>query len=178
MKANKRDTSQKRQSILNAAMQAFSDEGYDKTSMDRIAEIAHASKRTVYNHFLRKDDLFQAVIEKFAEEMHSLKQIPYDGTRSLEEQLSDFAEAELALTNNPTWMNFMKVLLTVFIRDPELARETMAKHDTGEDSLVTWLRTAAENGRVNVEDPQLAARVFWSMLGGAFTWPAVYIRAI
>jgi TetR/AcrR family transcriptional regulator, regulator of autoinduction and epiphytic fitness len=174
MKTNKRDTSQKRESILNAAMQAFSDLGYDKTSMDHIAEIAVTSKRTVYNHFPSKDILFQAVTDKFAKKMHSLKSIRYESARSLEEQLSDFAEAELALVNNPIWMGFMKVLLAIFIRNPEMALKTMAKYKNSEDTLVTWLQAAVQDGKLTIENPQLSARVFWSMLDGAITWPAVY----
>jgi TetR/AcrR family transcriptional regulator, regulator of autoinduction and epiphytic fitness len=174
MKAKKRDTSQKRESILNAAIKAFGDLGYDNTSMDYIAEKATASKRTVYNHFQSKDDLFQAVIDRFTMEMHFLKQIRYDSSRGLAEQLGDFADAELALTNNPTWMGFIKVLLIVFIRDPKMALKSMAKYSNSEDTLVTWLKEAAQDGKLIIENPQLSAKVFWSMLGGAFTWPAVY----
>jgi TetR/AcrR family transcriptional regulator of autoinduction and epiphytic fitness len=173
MKATKRNTSKKHESILKAAMQAFSEEGYDKVSMDRIADHAGASKRTVYNHFPSKDDLFQAVITQFAKEMHSLKQIRYDAARSLDEQLSDFADAELALVNNPTWLGFMKVLLTVFIRDPEMARKTITRHVTGKDTLTEWMCAAIDGGRLSTDDPQMASKIFDSMLNGAFIWPAV-----
>jgi len=170
----KRDTSIKRKSILDAAIRAFRDEGYESASMDRIAESAGASKRTVYNHFPSKDDLFQAVIDQFGQEMHSLKLIPYDAALTLEEQLSGFADAELAVVNDPTWMGFIKVLLTVFIRDPELAKKAMSRHAASEDSLTAWMRAASLDGKLSIEDPALAARVFSAMMGGAFTWPAVY----
>lgn len=170
----KRDTSEKRQSIVDAALRVFCEEGYDGASMDRIAEVAGASKRTVYNHFGRKRDLFQAVVDDFVTEMASLKEIPYDPDRSLEAQLSDFADAEIALSSNPTWLRFTLVLLTVFFSDPDLAATTRARYGTGEDTLATWLRDAVTDGAVAAEDPQTAARVFWSMLGGAFTWPALY----
>jgi TetR/AcrR family transcriptional regulator of autoinduction and epiphytic fitness len=174
MLGNKRDTSAKRKSILAAAIRAFRDEGYDNASMDRIAESAGASKRTVYNHFPSKDELFQAVIDQFGQEMHSLKLIPFDAARSLEEQLSEFVDAELAVVNDPTWMGFIKVLLTVFIRDPELARKAMSRHARSEDSVTAWMRAAALDGKLSIEDPSMAARVFSAMMGGAFTWPAVY----
>jgi TetR/AcrR family transcriptional regulator of autoinduction and epiphytic fitness len=173
MKAKKRTASKKHESILKAAMEAFSEEGYDKISMDRIADRAGASKRTVYNHFPSKDDLFQAVIAKFAEEMDSLKQIRYDPARSLEEQLSDFADAQLALVNSPTWLGFIKVLLAEFIRDPEMARKTIAGHVTPKDTLREWMCAAIDGGRMSIDDPQLASRIFDSMLNGAFIWPAV-----
>ena len=173
MKAKKRTTSKKHESILKAAMQAFSEEGYDKVSMDRIADHAGASKRTVYNHFPSKDDLFQAVITQFAKEMHSLKQIRYDAARSLEEQLSDFADSQLALVNSPTWLGFLKVLLAEFIRDPEMARKTIAGHVTPKDTLTEWMCAAIDGGRLSIDDPQMASKIFESMLNGAFIWPAV-----
>jgi TetR/AcrR family transcriptional regulator, regulator of autoinduction and epiphytic fitness len=174
MSAGQRDTSQKRESIIAAAMEEFRDKGYEGGSMDRIAQIAAASKRTVYNHFPSKDELFQAVIDRFASQMHSLKQIRYQSERSLEEQLSEFADAELAVVEDPAWMGFIKVLLAVFMRDPALARKAMSAHMGGEDPMTAWMREAARDGRLAIEDPSLAARVFSAMLSGAFTWPAVY----
>ncbi len=170
----KRDTSAKRKSILEAAIKVFVIEGYDIASMDRIADIAGASKRTVYNHFPSKEDLFQAVIDKFGQDMHLLKLIPYDAGRNLEDQLYEFADAELAVVNDPIWMGFIKVLLPVFIRSPELAQKAMTRHTTYENSMTAWMRAAALDGKLSIEDPALAARVFSAMLAGAFTWPAVY----
>lgn len=166
-----RDTSRKRDSILDAALEAFQNEGFDNTSMDRIAELAGASKRTVYNHFASKDALFKAVISRFMGEISALKQIPYDAGQSLEEQLDQFAETKLRILDNPAWMGLFKVGLGVLIRDPELARESLAQAETGEDYLAHWLQAATADGRLHVEDPELASEVFWAMLSGAFIWP-------
>jgi AcrR family transcriptional regulator len=46
--------------------------------MARIAEVAGASKRTVYNYFLSREALFQAVFVEFLAEASKLKAIPYD----------------------------------------------------------------------------------------------------
>jgi TetR/AcrR family transcriptional regulator of autoinduction and epiphytic fitness len=173
-KAGRRDTSKKRQSIIAAATEEFRDKGYEGSSMDRIAVIAGASKRTVYNHFPSKDELFQAVVDRFGAQMYSLKLIRYDAARSLEAQLSEFADAELAVVKDPAWMGLIKVVLTVFMRDPALARKTVARHMAGEDTMTAWMREAAQDGRLAIDDPPLAARVFSAMLSGAFTWPAVY----
>ena len=118
MAARKRDTSKKRESILDAAAKVFIDEGYDNASMDRIAEVAVASKRTVYNHFPSKEALFQAVVDRLMDEASALKVIRYDPGRSLEDQLADFAEAKLATVNNPSWLGLLRVGFTVFIRYP------------------------------------------------------------
>jgi len=170
----RRDTSEKRESIVDAAIEVFLAEGYEKASMDRIAQAAAASKRTVYNHFASKELLLRAVLERFDEEMRSLKAIAYDPKRPVEEQLGRFAEAELAVVRNKTWLGLIRFLLAIFGSYPELARETMAKHASSESGLTAWMRAAIRDGKLSAEDPVLASRVFSAMLGGAFTWPAVY----
>jgi len=53
----------KRTAIIDAARRSFLDSGYAQTSMDRIAEVAGVSIKTVYRHFQNKDDLFSAVMQ-------------------------------------------------------------------------------------------------------------------
>ena len=79
----RRDTSKKRNTILDAAIECFIELGYERTSMDYIAERACASKRTVYNHFASKELLFNAVIARFVVANEEQKQINYDPATSL-----------------------------------------------------------------------------------------------
>lgn len=174
----KRDTSKKRNEILDAAVREFQAVGYDNTSMDRIAESAGASKRTVYNHFASKELLFQAAFDRLKDELLELKDIPYDPERSLEAQLGEFVDAKRAVAANPAWLGLMKVATTVFIANPEIARETVARLAEDEDRLVTWLRAAAADGRVVVDDPARAAQVFWAMVSGGFYWPSLYLGPV
>ncbi len=171
MTTKKRDTSRKRESILDAAVNAFADEGYENASMDRIAELAIASKRTVYNHFPSKEALFEAVMDRLFEETHEIKQIPYDPNQTLGEQLAEFVDAKTMLVDNPAWMGVFKVALGVLFRDQELAERTMAQALAGEDTLVTWLNEAVKDGRIKVDNPELAAEMFWGMASGALFWP-------
>lgn len=170
----KRDKSAKRHSILEAAMKVFMEKGYENASMDQISEVAIASKRTVYNHFPCKEDLLRAVLEVFDEEMKLLKNVSYSTHRTLEEQLGEFVDAEIAVVQNKTWMGLIQLLLSVFTSNPDIAKEAMMKHATTESSMTSWMRAAMSDGKLVYGDPVLASRVFSSMLGGAFTWPAVY----
>jgi AcrR family transcriptional regulator len=52
----------KRDVIVSAALRAFLEEGYEGSSVNRIAEGAGVSIKTLYRHFTGKDDLFAAVI--------------------------------------------------------------------------------------------------------------------
>lgn len=178
MKGKKNKTSKKQTSILDAAAQIFSHNGYDNTSMDRIAEIAGASKRTVYNHFPSKEDLFKAVLQRFMAEIMELKQIEYNANRSLETQLGEFADAKLGISENPAWLGLMKMTTGVFITNPDLAMETVQRSEDAGDTLVSWLEAARADGRLKVENAALAAKAFWAMVGGAFFWPSIFFGTI
>ena len=174
----KRDTTKKRESILSGAAQAFTEMGYDQASMDRIAEIAGVSKRTVYNHFSTKENLFQEVIAWFLGEQRELKRIDYDPAIAMEEQLKAFANAELFLINSPSRLGLSRVLTSVFIRDIDYARKTTAKYASPHEPLIKWLTAAREDDKLRIDDPILAARVFYAMIEGAFTWPALFQQGL
>lgn len=56
-----------REHILAEAKNVFLELGFERTSMDVVAQRAHTSKRSLYAHFATKDVLFTAVIERIQE---------------------------------------------------------------------------------------------------------------
>jgi TetR/AcrR family transcriptional regulator of autoinduction and epiphytic fitness len=164
----------KRAAILEAATQAFRDEGYESTSMDRIAELARVSKRTVYNHFGSKEALFRAVVDELVSHAKSLKCIEWDAERSLEDQLRDFVRAKVAVAEDPAWSGLLRVVVGVVIHDPELITETTLRAADGEDHLTRWLEAADRAGALKVPAPIVAANVFWAMVTGALFWPPIF----
>src|SRR6201981_2006968 len=50
--------------ILDAAQRVFLKRGYQSASVDEIAEVAPASKPTIYAHFEGKQALFEAVVAR------------------------------------------------------------------------------------------------------------------
>jgi len=59
----------KRQQILIAATELFTEQGYASTSMSIIAKRASVSKQTVYSHFGSKEELFSASISQKCDSM-------------------------------------------------------------------------------------------------------------
>lgn len=53
-----------REHILTEAKNVFLEAGFERTSMDLVAQRAQTSKRSLYAHFDTKDALFLAVIER------------------------------------------------------------------------------------------------------------------
>ena len=167
----KRDTSKKRLSILDGAVRVFIESGYDASSMDRIAEQAGVSKRTVYNHFASKEILFQEIITAFLAERDERKPIQYTRDLPLKEQLRRFAQAEIYLVDDPTRRGLSKLFSSVFLTDPALCVITRGRFSPHSE-LIRWLSAAKSDRALNLPSPELAARLFYGMVEGCITWPA------
>jgi TetR/AcrR family transcriptional regulator of autoinduction and epiphytic fitness len=64
-----------------------------------------------------------------------------------------------------------RVVLGVFVRQPELNNEVLVRSTENENALVVWLEKADAAGRLSVPNPELAASMFWAMASGALFWP-------
>ena len=156
-----------------AAMEAFEELGYEKTSMDYVSEVADASKRTLYNHFSSKEVLFTAVVNSLLEEAFLLRRIPYDPKRSLDDQLNEFAESKMIMVQKPDRLKLMRVILGVFISHPHIAQKTFEKVAMQDDGLEIWLQSAKKDGRLDFKDAKITAELFWSLISGRFFWCAI-----
>ncbi|WP_201722274.1 TetR/AcrR family transcriptional regulator, partial [Sulfitobacter sp. HI0023] len=62
-------TDKKRKDILQAAIQEFREQGFPAARVNRIAELAEVSKRTLYKHFESKEVLFAAITDILLEQI-------------------------------------------------------------------------------------------------------------
>lgn len=173
-----RDKSKKRAAILEGAIDVFINVGYELASMDKIAQTAGVSKRTVYNHFGSKENLFQAIVDDFLAQRHHLKAIKYASDKPLEEQLLAFANAEIFLIDSPRRLGLSRFLGKVFLQDIHFAIETVAKYPPKYDMLLEWLEEAQKDGKIKTDDLILTAKIFYALVEGAITWPAIFSEGI
>ena len=169
----KRDTSRKRQMILDGAVKVFTENGFDTSSMDRIAEVAGVSKRTIYNHFQNKESLFQAIVADFLKERDKIKPIQYSKGLSLQEQLREFAQAELYLINDPVRRGLSKLLTSVFLMNIDFGKDTRSQFEPHK-AFIQWLNSAKEDKKLSFQSPELAARIFYGMVEGCLTYSALF----
>jgi TetR/AcrR family transcriptional regulator of autoinduction and epiphytic fitness len=135
-----RDKSKKRATILDGAIDVFLSMGYELASMDKIAETAGVSKKTIYNHFGSKENLFQEIVADFLAQRQRLKTISYNPEKSLKEQLQAFADAEIFLIDSPKRLEISRFLTMVFLKDINYARDTVAKYPPNYGILLDWLK--------------------------------------
>ncbi|MFZ5628366.1 MAG: TetR/AcrR family transcriptional regulator [Spirochaetota bacterium] len=167
----------KRDAILNAAVAVFVEEGYDLASMDRIAERAEASKRTVYNYFESKELLLQAVLQKVNSECRATTRITYDPTASLESQLLAFVDQKLANLDNQQWVGMMRVLFGILGRHKKLTQQVIGSVHDPDGSVIPFLKAAGADKKLKIDDFELASAVFGALIGGGVWWPQVFFSA-
>ena len=61
-----REKNQRRDSILEAAIKVYDQEGYHAITMEKIAETAELSRATLYLHFKTKDEIFIHAIVSYS----------------------------------------------------------------------------------------------------------------
>jgi AcrR family transcriptional regulator len=59
----------RREAILAAALEVFSEGGYHETTLDTVAERAAVSKALIYEHFSSKRELHRALLDRYAHEL-------------------------------------------------------------------------------------------------------------
>ena len=176
--AKERDKSKKRALIINGAEDIFLSMGYELASMDKIAAKAGVSKRTVYNHFNSKENLFEVIVADLLAQRQNLKTIKYDREKTLEEQLLAFAESEIFLIDSPRRIELSRFLTITFLKDLEFQRKTVAKSPSVYDMLIEWLKEAENDGRIKADNIFMLARIFYALVIGAITWPALFTDGI
>jgi len=80
IKLTRKETEQKlhKDLIIRASAQIFAEKGYEKTTLDEVAQRAEFSKGSLYNYFENKEDLFLTTLEegiiKLIEEMKKVEE--------------------------------------------------------------------------------------------------------
>ena len=172
--SERRLSDKKREAIVEAAIHEFHARGFPATSMDAIAATAGVSKRTIYNHFQSKDDLFRAISGAACRRILELWNEPYRPGEPLEEQLASIAHRKLDLMSSPDFLKLVRVTVAERVRRPEIAQEAFAEIEKGEFGATVWIRAAVADGRLNVPDPVEANRQFTALLKEFALWPQLF----
>ncbi len=160
----------KRAAILNAAVKTFDGDGFDRTSMDQIAATADVSKRTVYNHFASKEDLFDAIVNQLHSRC-SILRFNFDPDRDLERQLIEIGHSYLTLMTSDEFMKLARVVLSRFIQYPEKAGQMLRGHGDTQAAIITWMTAAKKDGNLEIDDPETSAVQFMALMNAFAFWP-------
>lgn len=168
-----RQTDRKREAIIQAAISEFRSQGFDATSMDKIAATAEVSKRTVYNHFPSKDELFTAILLQLWKSAASQHELKYQQERALKEQLVDFLKGKMRMLCDENFMDLARVAVAATIHTPDRARDMVEKLNSQEGGIIAWIKAAQADDKLKAGDPHLMGDMLQGQLKAIAFWPQI-----
>ena len=156
---------------MSAAARVFLERGYPGTSVDDIAAEAGVSKRTVYNVFDDKEQLFRAIIgdaiataERFSSELVATTSDSADAATVLTALARELAASVFSGRVVP----LRRLLIGEAGRFPEFAIEYYDRAPGRVmTSLAEALRAFDARGQLRIDDPESAAEHFAFLAIGA-----------
>lgn len=173
MASPQRLTDRKRVAIVDAAIAEFREHGFDATSMDKIAATAAVSKRTVYNHFPSKDELFAEILQRLWAGSVAQPPVPYEAGQPLRPQVMALVEQKMVLLCDATFIDLARVVFGETIHSPARAQTMVAQMNEKESGLNIWMRAAQQDKRIKPVDLLEAAHMLMAPLKTFAFWPQI-----
>jgi TetR/AcrR family transcriptional regulator of autoinduction and epiphytic fitness len=151
---------EKREAILQGAMQEFLEHGYAGARIDKIVVAAGVSKATVYRHFADKEALFTALIQRIAGKATLLQ--PHDFPSLQESPAVFLKQVAIGILDNATQnsqeLSLFRMIMGESERFPSLAQAFVERIEKPNLDLLT--QYFATHPQLQFADPEVAARTF------------------
>jgi AcrR family transcriptional regulator len=167
---------EKRGLILGAATELFTELGYDKTSLARVAERAGVSTATMFKQFPTKADLFEAIVLQFwdAGADEDVTPPPAGDPRT---GLAVLGSRYAGLLRRPGMAGLHRMVIAEAPRFPDLGR---VQFDLGKQPFFELVRDYIESeagrGSLRVGDVVRATTEFLGMISNFVLWPQLLLQ--
>ncbi|MBN1259918.1 MAG: TetR/AcrR family transcriptional regulator [Anaerolineae bacterium] len=153
--------------IIEAATTVFAEKGFDRATMEDIADAVGINKATIYLYFDNKDALIHAIAERLFDQELAGLQAAHDLQNTAMERLTAYYET--LITEESEVMPLMPILYEFYAlglrRDDVRAVITDFIHQlTG--LLAAIIQEGVENGEFAPTDARQAARALDALLSG------------
>jgi TetR/AcrR family transcriptional repressor of mexJK operon len=154
-------TGPKGEAISSAARRLFLRDGYERTSVDAIAAEAGVSKRTIYNRYGDKENLFLSVLkESFGTMLAAFDRIAeahLADITDVQQDLTEFArDVAFSLIRSPERIELIRLMMSEAPYFPALLREQM-RPQTMTGIIARALARLGDAGLLRITDPTEAA---------------------
>jgi AcrR family transcriptional regulator len=149
----------KKENILNAALELFAQEGFKATSTSKVAKAAGVSEGLIFRHFINKDGLLQAILDLGEEKAKTLFADIVLETDP-EKVIKNTCEFGMKLSQDKAQMDFWKLQYKI-----KWEIEQYNEHKT--EPLELALTNAFQ--KLGYENPKLEARLLLIVIDGLAT---------
>lgn len=154
----------KRDQILEGAWRVFSRMGFDAASMNDITREAGVSKGTIYVYFSSKEELFEALMDKYRAKFFAGIYETLNQDTPVAETLAAFGKKLVKLVSSDKVVSGQRVVIGVTERMPEVGQVFYRKGPCqGLTLLTSYLTDQVRRGNLTIADTQLAADQFSSL---------------
>ena len=170
-----REKERRRQQIMVAAKRVFSDRGFNKATMEDIAQEAELSPGTLYLYFKNKEELYASLslrilqyllirVEHVNEEKDSG---PEDKLKSLVDAMYDVYEFDPLIIINMFHLQSSETLKNL---SPQLMSEIKELSRKSLGSIAQIFKEGVDQGIFVDRHPLALADTFWSLFSGVVLW--------
>lgn len=158
---------ERREILLSAAERVFLAKGYVATTMADIAQAAGMSKKTIYQVFDSKKELFDALM---MDRLAVLRVPADDGDRPPEVVLRSVLLDMARVVLSPKQIALTRLILAEIASTPEVGDVLKARCVQVEGAVQNWLGLQASRGVFDIADVPSAAAMLFGIAFGDFHW--------
>jgi TetR/AcrR family transcriptional regulator, mexJK operon transcriptional repressor len=157
--------------LVEIAAAMFMERGFEGTSVDAVAEAAGIGKATLYARYKDKGELFAAVLQRKIDRWLAMNETDERAaTGRIEDVLLVRARRTVAVALTPEAVAINRIVMAEAARFPSLAKMV---HEQGwqrsNAAVAALLDQFVGNGQIQVEDTNVAADLFLSLVIGRQT---------
>ena len=154
-------TRARRKSVLDAALDCFSEYGLEGTTVQHIQKRAECSIGSLYHHFGSKEGLAQALIEEFLSAATSTRHAVFESTHGIRDVLEAYTREMLALA-----LRYRDTLAFAFsIWFGRSSLKNLIKRTEEYDEIVRqeWITLLSSRG-LGDRVAEVTIQAYWAML--------------
>lgn len=153
----------RRELILSVALELFARQGISHTTIDQIARAAGISKGLIYNYFINKEELLEAIIRTSIHRLYEFFDPDQDGILTTEEMRYFIDQQIRTLKQHSDFWKFLYMLLV----QPS-AQKLVSQFQADIMASGMWATISGYFRSHGFEDPELETWFFHSMLDGIY----------
>lgn len=165
-----------REAIVQGAIGLFLERGFGAVSMDDLAEAGGVARRTLYNRFTSKEEIFREMLLRVAGQLEHVFPPGVETQGEVEDVLRLIARMVLELHKQPEYLGFLRMVVADSRQFPWIANAFTAVTDPQMERFARYLHHLTNIGVLGCRNPILAAHQFMGILNECSLWSSMLGR--
>src|SRR6201993_3676221 len=135
-----------REAIVAAAERLFLERGFGSVSMDELAEAAGVARRTLYNQFASKEEIFREMLLRVSGQLEHAFPSGIETEGDVEDVLRLVARMIVELHKHPEYLGFLRMVVADSRQFPWIAEEFATIMDPQTERLTRFFSNLTAAG--------------------------------